>query len=640
MSVLTRAALTITGSPTFNVDGSCTIDSTGADRVSAPASLVGATQGWFAARVRIGADISLGATNFIIARQPGGTSPPLLYFAPNGGAPLLTMQKGGPAVTVPAPLAPGAIATVIGTYDAETVKVSLNGAPFVSVANANVPAGATSVEIGQNGVGGAYLNGDVFWFACGIGTLTDADAAAINALGNSDPGPNQLPSPLTNGVTAVWNATDANYWQISTTNTVARDTINGWVSWAAWNIGLLSFDHSLFDGADVFGVSPLDASFGGTYDDVSSKLERITIKRGRNDNMTTMLAGEATVDLRDPTGIFNVDNAASPLYGQLEDRLHPVKLQSTFTGTVYPRFYGWVDQFTWQPNGRRGIAQLHCVDLFYWLQRATPIIASTGATTTGAAIGRILDSIGATDPAMRDLDVGDTIADFSANQAAPLTSTGTGTALELIGQLLEAERGAFFVAGTGKATYRSRLSRLTKTSSATIADRMYAGSPGVDFNQSQTRVTVQRIDPATGAVTYTAVGLADAASLAKIGYVDAPTISTPYLTSDSQADALALWIVSQTKSPKPPMYGMQIDNREASLLTQILSRELVDRITVNATRGGTSGDYMIDSLAETIDFSPGKPPAHSVQWLLSRASAVTPIQFDVSTFDAGAQFTY
>jgi len=96
---------------------------------------------------------------------------------------------------------------------------------------------------------------------------------------------------------------------------------------------------------------------------------------------------------------------------------------------------------------------------------------------------------------------------------------------------------------------------------------MYAGSPGVDFNQSQTRVTVERIDPVTGLVTYTAVALADTATLGKVGYVDAPTISTPYLLSDAQADALALWVLSQVKQPRPPMYGLSLDNREAALLT-------------------------------------------------------------------------
>ena len=410
---------------------------------------------------------------------------------------------------------------------------------------------------------------------------------------------------------------------------VVRDTINAWVSWNSWNLGLLSFDHSLFDGADVFGVSPLDATFDGTYDDVSARLDRVTVSRGRNDNLTTMLSGEVTADLRDPTGLFNPDNASGPLYGQLEDRLHPFKLVSTYNGVKYPRFYGWVDQFTWQPQGRRGITQLHCVDLFYWLGRAKPVIASTGPTTTGAAIGLILDAVGATDTAMRDLDGGDSILDFSANGTG--TPTGTGSGLDLIAGLLEAERGTFFVAGTGKATYRSRLSRLTKTSAATITDHMNAMAPGVDFNQAKTRVTVKRTQSG-----YTAVAVADVATLGKVGYVDVPEIDTPYLLADSQADGLAEWVLMQVKTPRPPLRDFTIDNREDALLTQLLTRELIDRITVNATRGGTVGDYHIDNISETIDGKGG----HSCTWLLSRASTVDPIVFDFYQFDSSAQFVF
>lgn len=214
LGTLTPSTLTVTGSPTFNGDGSVTIDSTGADRISAPASLVG-PEGWFAARVRIGADISLGATNFTIARQTGGTSAPILYFAPNSGSPLLTMQRGGPVAAVAAALAPGATATVIGTFDATTVKVSLNGAPFTAVANTNVATGATSVEIGTNGAGGAYLNGDEFWCLTGTGTLTDADAATINAFGNSDPSPATIAAVLpAANCTAVMPFTSSAYTAI------------------------------------------------------------------------------------------------------------------------------------------------------------------------------------------------------------------------------------------------------------------------------------------------------------------------------------------------------------------------------------------------------------------------------------------
>jgi hypothetical protein len=96
-------------------------------------------------------------------------------------------------------------------------------------------------------------------------------------------------------------------------------------------------------------------------------------------------------------------------------------------------------------------------------------------------------------------------------------------------------------------------------------------------------------------------------------------------------------VLSQNTGPKPPMRDFTIDNRETTLLTQILTRELVDRITVTAGRGNTSGDFHIDSLSETID---GKTGRHTVAWLLSKASTLTPAQFDVATFDSGAVFVY
>ena len=176
---------------------------------------------------------------------------------------------------------------------------------------------------------------------------------------------------------------------------------------------------------------------------------------------------------------------------------------------------------------------------------------------------------------------------------------------------------------------------MTKTSSTTITDKMSGAAPGVDWDQAYTRITVQRID-ATGAVTYTATAF-DSAVVAKVGYNDMPAIQTPYLSSNAQADALASWILSQNVSPKPPMRDFTLDNREAAQLTQILARELVDRITVNAARGGTSGAHHVDSLDLTIDGASG---AHTVNWLLSKASPVMPIQFDTAQFDAGYQFVY
>ncbi|MEK0326660.1 MAG: hypothetical protein QQN63_13260, partial [Nitrosopumilus sp.] len=56
---------------------------------------------------------------------------------------------------------------------------------------------------------------DILWFACGLGTLTDADAAAIDALGNTDPAPANFPAAAQ--LTAIWSA-DNNTFQTYLTN--------------------------------------------------------------------------------------------------------------------------------------------------------------------------------------------------------------------------------------------------------------------------------------------------------------------------------------------------------------------------------------------------------------------------------------
>lgn len=405
---------------------------------------------------------------------------------------------------------------------------------------------------------------------------------------------------------------------------VARASYRGFVSWAAYNLGLFTVGFSLLSGPDVLGVSAADQTFTGLYDEISSRLIRATIGRGRSNNLDTMLAGQATIDVRDADGRFNPSNPTSPLYGQLDDRLHPIMLQSIRGGVTRGLFYGWIRRFSWEPRGRKGVTQFECVDLFYRLEAIKPVIASTGPTTTGGAIGKILDATGLVDPAGRNLDVGDAILDFSAD--------GTKSALQLISELLEAERGVFFIAGDGRATYRSRLTRQTIASSATIANVMRAIGPGADFDQAKTIVKVSRTQNG-----YAAQATADSLILGRLGRAELPAISTPYVSSNGQADSLAAWLLSQVQSARPLLYDLQIDNREAALLDQILQRELGDRITVSELEGGTTGDFLIDNLTHELDFQRGR---HSARYVLSKASTATPFRIGTSTIGGSNVFVY
>lgn len=327
------------------------------------------------------------------------------------------------------------------------------------------------------------------------------------------------------------------------------------------------------------------ASFAGDHDDVSEMVSAAVVQRGRDDPLEAVRAGTASLTLRDAAGLLNYANAASPLYGQLTDRTHPVRIRVGRAGVYRSRFYGLTRNIRWQPHGRKGAATIACVDLFYWLERAKPIIVGTGPTTTGAAIGLILDSINWTDPAARVLADGDDIPDFFAD--------GSKSGLQLVAELLVAERGVFYIAGDGRAIYEDRYARLFRFSEATLADRMTNLEPEVDFDLVRNRVRVSRLDVATGDVIYIAEAV-DADSVSRIGYADADEIVTPYLETDDQADALAAWILPHVSEPTAPVRDFVIDGRDAALLDTILDLDLVDRLTISESVGGSAGGYHVE----------------------------------------------
>lgn len=392
---------------------------------------------------------------------------------------------------------------------------------------------------------------------------------------------------------------------------IARPVWTAEISWSAFAQGAFVIGTSVLGGPNTIGVSPFDATFTGPNDNVSSSLRRIRIERGRSDTLETMLAGTGELDISDPDGKYNPYNTASPLYSVIADRLHPCRIRAKFGGVTYGRFYGWTRVIEERIGRRRGIAEFELVDLFYWLHRSRPVIAADGATTTGAAIGKILDAIGWKDPTGRSLATGDSLTSFS--------SDGARTALELIEELLTAERGIFYVDGLGRAVYKSRHTRYQTSSLATISNEMKAIAPGmsVDTVRNGARVTK------TGGVEQIAI---DQASRDRWGDSDWSPIETPYLASDSQALGLASYLVGLTKNPRSPIYGLELDNRTSALLTQILARDLGDVVTASeAQTPMAASDFAIERMAIVVQGA-----ITQADWLLSKFLPLSPFIIGVS----------
>lgn len=398
-----------------------------------------------------------------------------------------------------------------------------------------------------------------------------------------------------------------------------------YVAWQAYNVGTLTFDFSTFDGPDRFGVSIADASFDGPYDDVSARADRMLIQGGRSNTFEVMQGGTATVDLRDPDGLYNPNNPSSPLHDLLGDRLHPVQIigGQTPSDSGHYLFYGWVRRLEWEPQGRRGITQLECVDFFYMLERIKPVIPSTGPTTTGAAIELVIAATLLADPGLyADVDAGDTIPDFSAD--------GTLTGRELIEGLLAAERGTIYVR-EGVFRYRSRINRLLEPTLATIENEMHALGSGVDLDTPRSKVTVKRTQN-----DYEAVAVADDDITALVGVAET-RIETAYLSSDAAADDLAAWVLLAAQEPQRPLYNLGLDDRTAEQYTQLLTYGLGHRVAVTEDRGNTTGDFYIEHVTHEIT---ARPRRHRCSWLLASASTLVPAVFDGAAFDDGSVFVY
>ena len=79
-------------------------------------------------------------------------------------------------------------------WTATNLGVSANGAAFgTRTANSSIPTlAATSADLGSRAGSSVYIDSNVLWFATFAGTLTDADATALDAFGDTPPTPSML----------------------------------------------------------------------------------------------------------------------------------------------------------------------------------------------------------------------------------------------------------------------------------------------------------------------------------------------------------------------------------------------------------------------------------------------------------------
>lgn len=355
-------------------------------------------------------------------------------------------------------------------------------------------------------------------------------------------------------------------------------------------------------GYDRIGY-PFTPSFSGVYDDITTDVVAVRVRRGSDDGLAQVSQGEFDVIVADPAGRYNPSNPASPLAAAgLLRPMRPCSVEASLDSgqTWHGLAYGWLESIEPDPRSRQ--ATLHFTDIFSWLRQgaAKPVIASTGPTTTGAVIGMILDAVAWTNPAMRSLDTGVSIPDFSAD--------GSRDALSLIEDLLVVDPGGrFYQRGDGVVMYRDhyRLSR-DRSPSVAVSDVVANVSPGVSLGLVRNRQRVTRTGGA--AQVYD-----DQASQQEFGVREPGAIETPYLADDGSALALARYLVGKGAEPRGLVWSCTLPASAAPISASVDLGCVVD---VSEDAAGTRGVFVVERVE--LALLPGQIQA---SWGLSELPA-------------------
>ena len=430
---------------------------------------------------------------------------------------------------------------------------------------------------------------------------------------------------------------------LSLSQTTAIPEFEVFIGWESTASGAFILDGSTLNSPDLLDGFGVD-TFSGAYDNVSADVASdIRIRRGRNDYLSSMQAGEIEFDLFRPGNQDfynpNASASASPIRAKSPGfaPMRPIKIQAKYGGVTFPIFVGYLRNLSWDSDTKR--AKVNAVDLFLWLSRARPTFtngesAAAGVTNTASAIEYLLSESNWTRESLIDVDPlgGDSVSSFSSS------ASSNRTALSIIEDLLTAERGYFVVSPEGKAKYRSRVDRAQKISAAVFDGEQAEFGSAIDLDRITNKITVT----ANGSsFPQTA---SDASSIALYGLAEGSGISSTYITTDARALELAKYLVGIYSVPRPPV-SITIANDSPLTLIRQLTLEIGDRVTIPSdssafvfgsskfgstteTFGGATDDYHIEQIEHRIS-SGGNYIETS--YLLSQRGAESFV-FDRSTF--------
>lgn len=303
-------------------------------------------------------------------------------------------------------------------------------------------------------------------------------------------------------------------------------------------------------------TATVEVKFDGTnWTDITSRVTRVQVRRGRSRQLDTITAGSCVVDVLNNDGELDPNKASGAWFGDLVPQREIRVRFDRGDGTDVDVFVGRIEDldYEYQEFGKFGRARLMATDGLARLA-ATALSAHTpSAQLSGARVTAVLNRSEVNYPggAARSIDTGlSTLGAFAV-------TAGTNT-LSYLQSVAEAEQGRLFVDRSGVLQFVDRDATYVTSGAWTLSDQTSASKVPYRSLRAEygsellfNRLEVTRQSGATQTAT-------DATSISDYGTrtlrLDGVLVST-----DAQALALAQWLVGFYGEPEYRIAEVELD---------------------------------------------------------------------------------
>ena len=368
---------------------------------------------------------------------------------------------------------------------------------------------------------------------------------------------------------------------------------------------------------------------GDILQDVTDKVRRVSISRGRSRELDRYSTGQATVVLDNRNRDFDPTNTESPYAGQILPR-KSVQISVGGFPTIVGNVQDW--GFVYDLSGD-ATSSVSVVDGFAVLSRQSVENIAVSEESSDERVNAILTQV-AWPTARRDIETGVTTL---------AAGTATSNALSYLQEIETCEAGDFFISHTGLATFRGRQS----IASSAYDDVAIGYNADVGYITALPAVTSDLIftdetdDGSSTFVSYVALGLelgtdllfnqADLTlgsatitaqdSASQLAYGAAVLSSNvSLLSSEAQGTALAEYIVAKYAQPVTRLTDVSVElaGLSTDILGKLLSLDLADVVKVRFQPAGVGVRVERRSIVEGIQHDIG-PDRHRILFKFSGA---------------------